>query len=300
MNSSRASEIRKLRSKAGLIFGLPEQYFADTAFNRASIPEIQHLLSTSASQRTPKPFPPILFPNLIEDVSLKTVFGNWEVFGKVIRIVLWGENGLTPLRAGGPPRNGNKWEVTSLTPSLLAWAAVVVIFLLSANKEFRYSGKGEITKIQYSYMFSSYKKIIIKNWNTQYTRDIVKKLNTLIFTQTSRTTNSVSDEEDFTAAMDRALAGVTEGEDSITQPEPADVMDETIADAEPSRGRSRANSPLTEPEDEANEIAPRDVREHEANEIAPGPRAVRGRRGGRATRRIVSSTTHTTRNAQTT
>jgi hypothetical protein len=136
-------------------------------------------------------------------------------------------------------------------------------------------------------MFSSYKKIIIKNWNTQYMRDIVKKLNTFIFTQTSRMTNSVSDEEDFTAAMDRALAGVTEGEDSIMQDEPVDVMDETIADAEPSRGRSRANSLLTEPEDEA-------------NEIAPGPRAVRGRRGGRATRRIVSSTTRITRNAQTT
>jgi hypothetical protein len=83
MNSSRASEIRKLRSKAGLIFGLPEQYFADTAFNRASIPEIQRLLGTSALQHTPKPFLPILFPNLIEDASLKTVFGNWEVFGKV-------------------------------------------------------------------------------------------------------------------------------------------------------------------------------------------------------------------------
>lgn len=83
MNSSRASEIKKLRSKAGLIFGLSEQYFADIAYDRASVPEIQGLLGTSTSQRMPKPFPPILFLNLIEDPSLKTVFGNWEPFGKV-------------------------------------------------------------------------------------------------------------------------------------------------------------------------------------------------------------------------
>ncbi|KAG0703024.1 hypothetical protein DFH29DRAFT_998811 [Suillus ampliporus] len=256
MNSSHASEIKKLRSKAGLIFGLPEQYFTDTAYNQASVPKIQHLLGTSTSQRTPKPFPPILFPNLIEDASLKTLFGNWEVFGKVIRIE-------------GHRATGNKWEVTSLTPGLLAWAAVVVIFLLSADKEFRYSGKGETTKIQYSYMFSSYKKILIKNWNTEYTRDVVKKLNNFIFTKGLRMTDSMSDEEDFTAAMDHALAGVTEGEESTMQPEPLpvteepvteDVMDETVADAEPSRDRSRANSPLTEPEDKANDVAPRAVR----------------------------------------
>lgn len=146
MNSSRASEIKKLCSKAGLIFGLPEQYFTDTTYNRASVSEIQHLLGTSMSQRMPKPFPPILFPNLVEDTSLRTLFGNWEVFAKVcllirnlffylscfqiIRILLWGENGLTALRAGGLPRNGNKWEVTSLTPGLLAWAGVVVRFCM--------------------------------------------------------------------------------------------------------------------------------------------------------------------------
>ncbi|KAG2155789.1 uncharacterized protein EDB93DRAFT_1247438 [Suillus bovinus] len=269
MNSSRASEIKKLRSKVGLIFGLSEQYFADIVYDRASVPEIQGLLGTSTSQRMPKPFPPILFPNLVEDPSLKTVFGNWEPFGKAIRILLWGENGLTALRAGGPPRNGNRWEVTSFTPGLLAWVGVVVVFLLSADKEFRYSSKGEMTKIQYSYMFTSYKKILVKNWNTEYTRDIVKKLNNYVFSRGSRTTNSMSDEEDFTAAMDRALAGVTEGEVRTAQPEPLteDIMDETVADAEANRERPRPSSPLTsEPNDE-----------DEVSNIVTAPAAARGR-----------------------
>lgn len=228
---------------------------------------------------------------------------------QAIRILLWGENGLTALRAGGPPRNGNRWEVTSLTPGLLAWVGVVVsfcvseesrlmcfcqvVFLLSADKEFRYSGKGEMTKIQYSYMFTSYKKILVKNWNTEYTRDIVKKLNNYVFSRGSRTTNSMSDEEDFTAAMDRALAGVTEGEVRTAQPEPLteDIMDETVADAEANRERPRPSSPLTsEPNDE-----------DEVSNIVTAPAAARGRRGGRAARRVVSNTsTRTTRNARTT
>ncbi|KAG2355121.1 hypothetical protein BDR07DRAFT_1493624 [Suillus spraguei] len=181
MNSSRASEIKKLCSKAGLIFGLPEH-----------IPEIQCLLGTSTSQRMPKPFLPILFPNLVEDPLLKTVFGNWEIFGKVI-------------------------------------------FLLSANKEFRYSSKGETTKIHYNHMFSSYKKILVKNWNTEYIM-----------------TNSTSDEEDFTAAMDHALAGVVEGEASTARPEPVieDIMDKMVADVEANRDTLRPNSPLKEPDED--------------------------------------------------
>lgn len=86
MNSSRTSEIKKLHSKAGVIFGFPEQYFTDTTYNRASVPEIQKLLSISVSQCTPKPFSPILLPNLVKDASLKTIFGNWEVFRKVHRV----------------------------------------------------------------------------------------------------------------------------------------------------------------------------------------------------------------------
>ncbi|KAG2085766.1 hypothetical protein BD769DRAFT_1374070 [Suillus cothurnatus] len=282
MNSSCASEIKKLHSKSGVIFGLPEQYFTDTTYNQASVPKIQKLLGISVLQHTPKPFPPILFPNLVKDTSLKTIFGNWEVFGKIIRIVLWGETSLTALRAGGPPRNGNKWEITSLTPGLLAWAAVIAIFLLSADKEFCYSSKGETTKIQYSYMFSSYKKIIIKGWTTEYTCDTVKALNSFIFTKGLRTVNSMSDEEDFTAAMDRALAGITKGEENTVV---QDTMDETVADDECSRDRSRANSPLTEPDDKVvNNVAFRHVRSH---------------RRGRGTQHTVSGTTRTTRNTGT-
>ncbi|KAG2744084.1 hypothetical protein P692DRAFT_20746319, partial [Suillus brevipes Sb2] len=73
---ARANEIKKLRGVAGDIFNLPSKYFTSTSFERATIPEIQQLLGvSSAANQTYKTFPPILFPGLKEDTSLKTVFG---------------------------------------------------------------------------------------------------------------------------------------------------------------------------------------------------------------------------------
>jgi hypothetical protein len=122
-------------------------------------------------------------------------------------------------------------------------------------------------KIQYSYMFTSYKKILVKNWNMEYTHDIVKKLNNYVFSRGSRTTNSMSDEEDFTTAMDHTLAGVTEGKVHTAQPEPLieDIMDEMVSDAEANRERLRPSSPLTSEPDE-----------DEVSNIVTAPAAVRG------------------------
>jgi hypothetical protein len=81
---ARANEIKKLRSIAGNIFDLPSKYFTNTSYNRANVPKIQQLLGVmSSSNLTYKTFPLVLFPNMKEDKSLKTVFGNWELLAQV-------------------------------------------------------------------------------------------------------------------------------------------------------------------------------------------------------------------------
>ncbi|KAG2115541.1 hypothetical protein BD769DRAFT_1391205 [Suillus cothurnatus] len=75
-----ANEIKKLHGVTGDIFGLPTKYFTNLQYDRVSLPEIRQLLGvTSTSNVVYKNFPPVLFPKLIEDKSLKTVFGNWEL-----------------------------------------------------------------------------------------------------------------------------------------------------------------------------------------------------------------------------
>lgn len=79
-----ANEIKKLCGVAGDIFNLPSKYFTKINFERATIPEIQQLLGvTSAMDLAYKIFPPVLFPGLKDDKSLKTVFSNWELLARV-------------------------------------------------------------------------------------------------------------------------------------------------------------------------------------------------------------------------
>lgn len=81
---ARSSEIKKLRNIVGEILDLPSKYFMDTNYDRASVPEIRALLGVSSpTNPTYKTFPPVLFQDLKEDQSLKTVFGNWELLAKV-------------------------------------------------------------------------------------------------------------------------------------------------------------------------------------------------------------------------
>jgi hypothetical protein len=101
----------------------------------------------------------------------------------------------------------------------------------------------------------------------EYTCNIVKKLNNYVFSRGLRTTNLMSDEENFTTAIDCALAGVTEGKVHTAQPEPLieDIMDEMVSDAEANRERSRPSSPLTSEPDK-----------DEVSNIVTAPAAVRG------------------------
>jgi hypothetical protein len=85
---ARANEIKKLRGVAGDVFDLPSKYFTNTNFERATVPDIQQLLGvTSATDLAYKTFPPVLFPGLKEDKTLKTVFGNWELLARVSLLV---------------------------------------------------------------------------------------------------------------------------------------------------------------------------------------------------------------------
>lgn len=132
------------------------------------------------------------------------------------------------------------------------------------------------------------------NWDTEYTRDIVKKINKSVFTKTPAAADSTtSNDEDFTAAMNRAMASLGTEDTTVTPPVDAvdaeDLMDETAASVV---------------EHGVGMVEPSTTNDLETNiQVAPAPR---GRRGGRTnTRRndgatATSNTTRTTRAARAT
>ncbi|KAG2747247.1 hypothetical protein P692DRAFT_201867131 [Suillus brevipes Sb2] len=124
-----ANEIKILRGVAGDIFNLPSKYFSNTSYDRANVPQIQRLLRvTSSTNLAYKTFPPVLFPELKEDRSLKTVFRNWLLLARILKASLRGITSLHHASSGGGTHtNSMKWSIRQVTPSCIAWAAVLIV-----------------------------------------------------------------------------------------------------------------------------------------------------------------------------
>ncbi|KAG2140006.1 hypothetical protein BD769DRAFT_1325765, partial [Suillus cothurnatus] len=212
---ARANEIKKLRGVAGDIFDLPSKYFTNTSYDRANVPEIQQLLGVASSTNLAyKTFPPVLFPELKEDRSLKTVFGNWLLL-VILKASL---RGITSLHHAS----------SEVTPGCIAWAAVLVsypyyhlssigshahallqtIFLLSPDTEFSSTGIGKRSTISYKDLFFTYKKVLVTKWKTKHIVQIVTNINHYIFKAAQPSALDSAVHEDFTNAIDRALAAL--------------------------------------------------------------------------------------------
>ncbi|KAG1877142.1 hypothetical protein C8R48DRAFT_591467, partial [Suillus tomentosus] len=217
--NARANEIKKLRGVAGDIFGLPAKYFTNPQYDRASVPEIQQLLGvTSTSNVVYKTFPPVLFLKLIEDKSLKTVFGNWELLARILKASLHGVASLHQESSGGGAHtNSLKWSVHQITSGSIAWAAV--IFLLSPDTEFSSSGTGKKSNICYRNLFHLYKKVLITKWATKCIATIVTSINYYIFKAAKASAFDSAEQDDHADAIKCALAALDMDSDSESDAE---------------------------------------------------------------------------------
>ncbi|KAG1775261.1 hypothetical protein EV702DRAFT_928743, partial [Suillus placidus] len=211
----RANEIKKLCGVAGDIFDLPLRYFTNINFERAAIPEIRQLLGvTSATDLAYKIFPPVLFPGLKDDKSLKTVFGNWELLARILKASLHGITSLQGSSGSGTHTNSLKWSVQQVTPGSIAWVAVIAIFLMSPDTEFLSTGIGKKSNINYKNLFFHYKKILVIKWTMKCIVAIVANINQYIFKAAKVLALKGAEQEDFTDAIDRALAALDMDSDS--------------------------------------------------------------------------------------
>ncbi|KAG1899551.1 uncharacterized protein F5891DRAFT_981076 [Suillus fuscotomentosus] len=176
-----SNKIKKLCGVMGDIFDLPAKYFANPSHNRASIIKIQKMLGVSGKMQTYKIFLHLLFPGLQEDATLKTVFGNWILFAKILRALLHGVTLLHQEPCGGLKTNAQKWNFQQVTPGSITWAAVMAIFLLSPDTEFLGSRVGKLSTINYRDLFFQYKKLLVMKWDMRHIKNIVTSIDNHIF-----------------------------------------------------------------------------------------------------------------------
>ncbi|KAG2111910.1 uncharacterized protein F5147DRAFT_771483 [Suillus discolor] len=231
-----ANEIKKLRGVAGDIFELPSKYVTNTSYNRANIIEIQRLLGvTSLANPTYKTFPPVLFPGLVEDKSLKTVFGNWKLLAQALKASLRGITSLHQTSSGSSAHmNSMKWSVRQVTPGSIAWAAVIAIFLLLPDTEFSSTGIGKRPALNYRELFFTYKKVLVSKWSTRRITLIVTNINHYIFQATKLSALDLAGQEDHTDMIDRALTALDmeSSTDESDMSDPETARHAAIADLE--------------------------------------------------------------------
>ncbi|KAG2358375.1 hypothetical protein BDR07DRAFT_1379481 [Suillus spraguei] len=186
-----ANEIKKLRGVAGDIFGLSLKYFMTPHYDRAAVPEIQWLLGVmSATNLTYKTFPPVLFPDFESFIA-------WHC--------------LTPSRV--------KWwwcpyklsQVECLPNHARLNSG---IFLLSPDTEFSSTGTGKRSNISYRTLFHLYKKVLVTKWTTKRIITIVTNINHYIFGAAKALALNSGKQEDYTDAIDHALAALDMDSDS--------------------------------------------------------------------------------------
>ncbi|KAG1901004.1 uncharacterized protein F5891DRAFT_1188113 [Suillus fuscotomentosus] len=201
ISEARSSEINKLCGVTGDIFGLPGMYFANTNYCRADVTEIRDMLGVSATNPKYKTFPPVLFLGMQEDLSLKTVFRNWELLAKVLKAALRGVTSLHQETSGGPKTNTRKWNLEQVTPGSIAWATVIAIFLLSPDMEFQKSGLGKSSGINYKDLFYHYKKLLLTKWDSHRIQTIVQNINREVFGSAKSSASGPAGQEDHSSEI---------------------------------------------------------------------------------------------------
>ncbi|KAG1745378.1 uncharacterized protein EDB91DRAFT_1049942 [Suillus paluster] len=180
-------------------------------------------------------FPPVLFPDLIEDKSLKTVFGSWKLLAQILKAALCG---VTSLHQGsshsiGAHTNLQKWDICQVMPGSIAWAAVITIFFLSPDTEFSGSGVGKKSNISYKELFYNYKRVLVTKWKSKCIEEIVTKINNYVFSAAARTSTIDADHEDHTNAINRAMVALDVNSDDRSVDAPTHGTPNTVAAAEP-------------------------------------------------------------------
>ncbi|EPT00032.1 hypothetical protein FOMPIDRAFT_91052 [Fomitopsis schrenkii] len=163
VQGARSNLLATLITHAGQIFGdMPSGIFnRNASSSRETNPDIQRLLRDSDGKYGP--FARVLFPIEEDNIDMKHIFLSMYLV-RILSLMLFGPQSLG-LRASnttmGQAPVGKRWNVTKLTPGLLAVACLFLIYILSADPALQHNKPGDKTSIDYATLFETLKRIYI-------------------------------------------------------------------------------------------------------------------------------------------
>ncbi|KAG1805165.1 hypothetical protein EV424DRAFT_1330399, partial [Suillus variegatus] len=210
MQQARSSFLNSLRTVAGGIFNMPNEFFV-SKYDRTSLSQVTDLIGWEAGKGKAYDIfkAPILYPDHI--VNEKKIFRNWIVIAKAMKVAVCGKMSLYSKARGGPPSYAKMWKLTSCTPGLIAFSVTSIIFILSPDQEFSGDGVGAISSIAYHSLFQTVKKFFVVKWNHQRIKSVVEQINGYVFDGTVKTQPSNDTQctmEQVTESLDRVMAAL--------------------------------------------------------------------------------------------
>ncbi|KAG1784518.1 uncharacterized protein HD556DRAFT_1198997, partial [Suillus plorans] len=210
MQQARSSFLNSLRTVAGGIFNMPNEFFV-SKYDRTSLSQVTDLIGWEAGKGKAYDIfkAPILYPDHI--VNEKKIFRNWIVIAKAMKVAVCGKMSLYSKARGGPPSYAKMWKLTSCTPGLITFSVTSIIFILSPDQEFSGDGVGAISSIAYHSLFQTVKKFFVVKWNHQRIKSVVEQINGYVFDGTVKTQPSNDTQctmEQVTESLDRVMAAL--------------------------------------------------------------------------------------------
>ncbi|THH17153.1 hypothetical protein EUX98_g9180, partial [Antrodiella citrinella] len=169
-----SSLLHTLRGKGTLLFeSIPNVKSAwfEHKYDRSTVDEFQKLLLVD---RNYVRYCPLLYPDFKKDQ--RWIFDN-IILKRILKLIMFGPSSLSRSKVAKPKTNAILWGVSSITPGMIAFAAIVARFIISPDPAFAHVG--DVTKASYLDDFNQYKALLMSGSPTM--DKIIRRYNTFVF-----------------------------------------------------------------------------------------------------------------------
>ncbi|KAG9041260.1 hypothetical protein FS837_012489 [Tulasnella sp. UAMH 9824] len=234
------------------------------ARHRPQSPLLQQLLGFNAENGTYERMPPILRANSDQPPSKANML-NSQVVKKVIQAMLMGPASLVkyqdPDISLSAKCNGKIWNVTSVTPGIIAFASILIRYALSPDNEF--GPTGQTSGIPYLEDFEYYKKCLIvgQRKKVKEVMDLFESFNGALFPnhkaswsdQRASQRRLAEEDDDLFQEIAEAMSDEEERENRRTEPTVHAVIPVARGGSSPSAAQVHSVMPtVTDSNDDVN------------------------------------------------
>ncbi|KAF9537263.1 hypothetical protein CPC08DRAFT_771334 [Agrocybe pediades] len=261
LSDGRSFLLFKLRANAGELLGLKQEYFkldksGEATVKKSTIPEIRELLGITTNAKGKDVYtnrPPVLFLNgntSIANMFLNPVLINAAILSVHSPEVLFNKNKSTS-HPQSPYVRQKDWK-NRVTPGLIAWICIMIIYILSDDTKFTMACVGNATDIDYLAYHTYYKGIITKAMDTPHFRKLMQTWNRKVFPKFTNDADDevidIDDSQDSTHDAQNQLDNNLRGIDGLLE----GLYDLDLGDDQGAGSEAQRASPAQVPEGEPN------------------------------------------------